>query len=264
MHHALMDLSLDPEAIAHYHAHGWTIVRSACAAAELDTLRGAWDELFGRLPQAVVDLTGDGVRQLASPCRLDATLGRLLTDGALGRAASTLLACDEVRLLQDVALVKPARVGGRIGWHQDHDYAAYLTPVHTLAIRVALDPEDEESGAMAVIDGSHRWDVRLRVSDRNWFIEDGALETLAPPLRDQLEQRRVLLALAPGDVSIHHCLVLHGSGPNRSDRPRRTLGFHVFDAACRLNVGGLRDRTHAALFETDEDGRLIGARFPSL
>lgn len=264
MHDAVMDLSLAPEQVAHYQEHGWLVVRGACGPDEVEVLRGAWELLLGRFPSAVMDLTGDGVHQLASPCRIDPTLGRLLDDGVLGAAAATLLACDAVRLLQDVALMKPPRVGGRIGWHQDHDYAAYLTPVRTLAARIALDPEDADSGAMAVISGSHRWDVRLRVAERNWFIEDGALETLAPALRAQVEARRVLLALAPGDVSFHHCLTLHGSGPNRSERPRRTLGFHLFDGACRLDVEGLRDPAHAAFFETDDEGHLVGQRFPRL
>lgn len=259
-----MDLSLVPEQVAHYQEHGWVVVRGACVPAEVDALRGAWEQLFARFPSAVMDLTGDGVHQLASPCRFDATLGRLLTDGVLGRAAATLLACDAVRLLQDVALMKPPRVGGRVGWHQDHDYAAYLSPVHTIAARIALDTEDADSGAMAVVSGSQRWDLRLRVSERNWFIEDGALETLAPALRAQVEARRALLTLAPGDVSFHHCLTLHGSGPNRSGQPRRTLGFHVFDAACRLNVDGLQDPAHAAFFETDDEGRLVGERFPKM
>lgn len=259
-----MKLSLGSDDLVHFREYGWHIARGACDPAQVRALRDAWDELFARFPMAVADVTGGGMYQLTSPCRLDPTLASLLTDGDLGRAAAQVLACDEVRLLQDVALLKPALVGGRIGWHQDYDYAGYLTPIHTVAFRIALDTEDVESGAMAVIDGSHTWDVRLRVAERNWFIHDGALETLAPSLREQIPARTRVLALAPGDVSIHHCLTLHGSGPNHSEYARRTLGFQIFDGACRLNVAALADPSHAAYFELDGDGHLIGESFPRL
>lgn len=257
-----MNLSISPDDVAHYRAHGWLVVRDAFSAHEIDDLRAAWTDLFARFPHAVADLTGRGVHQLASPCRLDAELSRLLDDGHLGRAVAALHECAAVRLLQDVALLKPAQVGGVVGWHTDQDYARYLDPAETIALRIALDVEDSNSGAMSVIDGSHRWAFDLTTPGRNWFIEDGALETLPPDLRAQVDARRTTLALRPGDVSVHHCRTLHGSGPNGSEHPRRTLGFHFFDAACRLNVAALPDPAHAAFFETDDDGHLVGDRFP--
>jgi ectoine hydroxylase-related dioxygenase (phytanoyl-CoA dioxygenase family) len=30
-----------------------------------------------------------------------------------------------------------------------------------------------------------------------------------------------------GEVSVHHVLTFHGSGPNMSDRPRRSLAVHL-------------------------------------
>src|SRR5262249_6565382 len=48
-----------------------------------------------------------------------------------------------------------------------------------------------------------------------------------------------LLELEPGDVTIHHCLLLHGSGPNRSNRARKTLILRMFDGDCRLDPARL-------------------------
>jgi ectoine hydroxylase-related dioxygenase (phytanoyl-CoA dioxygenase family) len=42
--------------------------------------------------------------------------------------------------------------------------------------------------------------------------------------------RRVLkvpLNLQKGQVSFHHSLMIHGSGPNRSDAPRRSIAVHL-------------------------------------
>ena len=61
--------------------------------------------------------------------------------------------------------------------------------------------------------------------------------------------------IAPGDVSIHHCLTLHGSGPNRSGRPRRTIILPMFDSDCRLDAARLpKGAEH--YFPTDGDGAL--------
>jgi ectoine hydroxylase-related dioxygenase (phytanoyl-CoA dioxygenase family) len=66
-----------------------------------------------------------------------------------------------------------------------------------------------------------------------------------------------------GDVTIHHCLTLHGSDPNRSSRPRKTIVTHLFSGDCRL----VPDRLPAAQlhhFSTDEDGHLTAPAFPQL
>ena len=69
------------------------------------------------------------------------------------------------------------------------------------------------------------------------------------------------LPLAPGDISIHHCLTLHGSPSNTSDRPRRTILLRMFDAACTLVPSKLPPGAEA-FFATDADGHLSAAGFP--
>ena len=73
-----------------------------------------------------------------------------------------------------------------------------------------------------------------------------------------------MLELAPGDVSLHHCLTLHGSDENRSERPRRTIVTHVVADACRVVRERLPSAKAVRHFQTDAAGRLAGERFPVL
>jgi hypothetical protein len=51
----------------------------------------------------------------------------------------------------------------------------------------------------------------------------------------------VAVELEAGDVSMHHTRTLHGSAPNRSERPRRLLLF-TFAAADSWPLAGVADR----------------------
>jgi ectoine hydroxylase-related dioxygenase (phytanoyl-CoA dioxygenase family) len=37
----------------------------------------------------------------------------------------------------------------------------------------------------------------------------------------------VVPRLGRGDVTFHHCGTVHGSGPNHTDRPRRSMAIHL-------------------------------------
>jgi ectoine hydroxylase-related dioxygenase (phytanoyl-CoA dioxygenase family) len=74
----------------------------------------------------------------------------------------------------------------------------------------------------------------------------------------------VLLELAPGDVSLHHCLTLHGSDESRSATPRRTIVTHLVAGACRVVPERLPSAEALRHFQTDATGRLAGDRFPTL
>jgi ectoine hydroxylase-related dioxygenase (phytanoyl-CoA dioxygenase family) len=161
-----------------------------------------------------------------------APLDAIARDSRFGALVAAALGASRVQLLQDSLLYKPPHDGGTVEWHQDHTYTGYLNRV--VSLRIALLPEDASNGCMRVVDGSHTWgpvgDVRA--------LRESRVDSIAAGLSD--EQRAALadarpLELAPGDISIHHCLTLHGSAPNDSARARRTIILRMFDGACELD-----------------------------
>jgi phytanoyl-CoA hydroxylase len=79
-----------------------------------------------------------------------------------------------------------------------------------------------------VVPGSHRGPVL----DHH---HDGVFAGAVPP--DGFAEQAVPIELHAGDISIHHARLLHGSAPNRSQRPRRFLLFEYAAADAWPLVG---------------------------
>jgi Phytanoyl-CoA dioxygenase (PhyH) len=201
-----------------------------------------------------------GLYEVTGLAGAHAGLAAIARDRRFGELAARALGARRIQHLQDSLLYKPARTGRTVEWHRDHTYVGFLVPARVVTIRIALGPETEDSGCMRVVDGSHAWgpidDVRA--------LSESHVASLVPALSP--EQREALagarsLRLGPGDVSIHHCLTLHGSGPNRADTPRRTIILRMFDAECRIDRSRLPPGAEAH-FPCDAGDHLSTERFP--
>ncbi|MDA0749008.1 MAG: phytanoyl-CoA dioxygenase family protein, partial [bacterium] len=125
-------------------------------------------------------------------------------------------------LFQDMALIKPPRIGREKPWHQDCAY--FDIPIDTTVAGVwfALDEATPENGCLHIIPESHKEGPRLHFRRRDWQICD----TDVPVARD------VMVPLQPGGCLIWHGLTHHGSPTNHSDKGRRALQFHYKPQSC--------------------------------
>lgn len=115
---------------------------------------------------------------------------------------------------------KSGRDDRHVTWHQDATHW-HLTDPRAVTAWVALTPSTRENGCVRVLPGTHRHVVAHRDSgDRLNMLGMG--EEVAAPVDGAAAQD---MALAPGEMSLHHPLVIHGSEPNRSGA-RRT-GFAI-------------------------------------
>jgi ectoine hydroxylase-related dioxygenase (phytanoyl-CoA dioxygenase family) len=243
---------------AEFERDGHVVIRGVIPPAELAAFHDVFMSLVPELPYPPGP---DGViRELTGLARQYEPLLRIACDRRFGALVAQALGAARVQLLQDSLLYKPAREGGSVEWHQDRTYIGYLEPARVATLRIALVPEDEHNGRMLVVDGSHRWGaVGL---DRSLTATNVA--SLVPHLSvdQQAEVARARsLPLAAGDVSIHHCLTLHGSPPNHGAAPRRTILLRMFDATCRLVPAKLPPGAEP-YFPTDAHGHLAEAGFP--
>ncbi len=242
-----------------FREHGWLVVRGVASAARVTELERALDAV---IPGASYPAWGDRVVEVAGISRASAELERHARDAAVARLAAAALGAGSVQLLQDTAFVKPASSGARVAWHQDYTYLGFLDRPSIVTARLALTPCTIESGCLRVIDGSHTWGLPARdLSLRAAEVED-ALAALPPARRADARRAERVIELEPGDLSLHHCLLFHGSGENRSPSARKTLAVRLMDAECRLDRARLPSHDAEAHFPTDPRGRLTGASFP--
>ncbi|HEX3185044.1 MAG TPA: phytanoyl-CoA dioxygenase family protein [Pyrinomonadaceae bacterium] len=121
----------------------------------------------------------------------------------------------------NLVFYKPPHDAGYASWHQDSVYSGWhLTP--SVSAWIALTVSEPANGCMRVIPGTHKQGVleHDNVQDPNLLNKRGERLRM-----DVDESQAVDVVLKPGEMSLHHTNIVHGSNPNTSDGPR--IGFIV-------------------------------------
>jgi hypothetical protein len=131
--------------------------------------------------------------------------------------------------------VKEARDPAFVSFHQDATYWGLSSP-DVVTAWVAFTPSTRESGCMQVLPASHLADVLPHV-DRPHAHN---LLTRGQEVAVDVDPAALVdLELAPGEMSLHHVRLVHGSGPNRSDD--RRIGFAIRYIPTHVRQLGGRD-----------------------
>jgi chlorinating enzyme len=108
-----------------------------------------------------------------------------------------------------------------ISWHQDSTYWG-LSHADIVTAWIAFSPSTSESGCMQVVPGTHH---REQVAHKDTFAENNLLSR-GQEIAVEVDPKDVVdVVLRPGEMSLHHVRLFHGSEPNRSTEPR--IGFAV-------------------------------------
>jgi phytanoyl-CoA hydroxylase len=127
--------------------------------------------------------------------------------------------------VQTMLYFKPPGARGQ-AVHQDQYYLR-VRPGTCIAAWMALDRCDEQNGCLEVLPGSQDWPVLCTIpADTSKSFTD-----VTVPLPDDAEL--VSMIMEPGDVLFFNGSLVHGSGPNRSDRFRRSLVGHYVEGDAR-------------------------------
>jgi len=116
---------------------------------------------------------------------------------------------------------KEARSPSFVSWHQDATYWGLSTDdVITAWVAFAVAPV--ESGAMKFWPGSH---LRNQLEHRDTFAADNLLSRGQEIAVDVPAGEGVDVVLKAGEMSLHHVLLVHGSGPNTT--ADRRIGYAI-------------------------------------
>ena len=134
---------------------------------------------------------------------------------------------------------KPPRSGGFVGWHQDITYWGLEPAEQVATVWLGLSDAKPDNGCMCYIPGSHRGGARehQQLMDENNMLL-GAQEVA---LSGEEENRITAVPLEPGQFSIHHSRLLHGSYGNESQRPRIGLSINYMSTAVRQTGNNGKD-----------------------
>ena len=128
--------------------------------------------------------------------------------------------------------IKEARDPGFVSWHQDATYWG-LSSSDVSTVWIAMSAANRVSGCMKFIAGTHRQQVK----HADTFDQDNLLTRGQEIAVEVDEAHAVHVELKPGQASLHHVLLVHGSEPNRSDDRRIGLAIRYIPTRLRQAVG---------------------------
>ncbi len=224
--------------VAAYDRDGYLVVRGLVPAEVLDAAErgmapfyaGDVDAPFpGRTRFDSFDWRpdqGDVLRKNDYASRMVTDLATLVQWPGIGAFAAGLARADEIRLFHDQLLYKPAGLDtddGKVGWHTDRQYWQTCSSEEMLTCWVPFHDCDERVGGVSFVAGSHRWPPHEGL---DFFSVDLAAQEAAMGAAGR-ESTAVVPDLRRGDVTFHSCRTVHGSGPNRTAAPRRSMAIHL-------------------------------------
>jgi len=132
--------------------------------------------------------------------------------------------------------IKEARDPAFVSWHQDSTYWGLSEP-DVVTAWVAFSESSVESGAMRMIPGTHT----EQVPHRETLAPDNLLSRGQEVMVEVDEARAVDVVLHPGEMSLHHVRMFHGSPPNRSADRRIGYSIRYVPTHVRQIAAGPRD-----------------------
>ncbi len=127
-----------------------------------------------------------------------------------------------------------------ISWHQDLTYWG-LTDNHEVTAWIALSQASVQSGCMKFVPGSHAGSI---VEHRDTFDEHNLLSRGQELAVDVDEANAVNVVLEPGEMSLHHGQVFHGSNANQSSDRRIGLAIRYITPDMKQSID---EKTNATL-----------------
>lgn len=224
--------NVNEDDIQFFRDHGYLIIHDAFTLSEVDK---ALHDLVELIAGNVPDFTGihyeakardvlenivgearqDVVRKLAYFVNYAPDLKALSDHPKLLTALRKIIG-EEPDMFQDMALIKPPRIGREKPWHQDFAYFNLPQGTQVVGVWIALDEATIDNGCMHIIPGTHLEGPHIHFQRRDWQICDTDVQI----------NRCMAVPLKPGSCLFFDGLLHHGTPPSQSDKRRRAVQYH--------------------------------------
>jgi non-haem Fe2+, alpha-ketoglutarate-dependent halogenase len=216
---------LSPEAVARYHRDGFYFPVPVMSEVEAGALRAQLEAFEARSGQPLAGNYRHKVHLLFT------WAWDLVHHAPILDVVESVLGPD-ILCWTTNSFIKEARDPGFVSWHQDSTYWGLSTP-DVMTAWVAFSPSSIEAGAMKMIPGSHG----EQVSHRDTFNKHNLL-TRGQEIAVEVDQSKAVdIVLRPGEMSLHHVRIFHGSEPNRTDDRRIGLAIRYIPTHVRQIIG---------------------------
>ena len=240
-------LTIDDDDVDAFARDGFLIREQIIDGATVQWLREEMERSFqgdydsGLLPDEVNWSPGGDqhvTRQICNVWKSNRALAALILNPATGQAVARLNSWPGARLAQDNLLHKPpaadGKPGGSLGMHQDSAYAGWAAPRLMSTVWIALDDVTQAGGTMEFAKGSHLWGAAPPIEAFHNPSDYQSDFRRAAAAAGVLDPDMVPVEVPAGGGSIHHGWLWHGSGPNSTANPRRSVVSHTISSDARF------------------------------
>ena len=169
------------------------------------------------------------LRKIENTRALSPCFTQLAAHPRLVAIVQSLLGAD-LLLFRSTLMLKPAFHGSAHALHQDSAYWP-MEPPALVTASIALNDATPDNGCIKVIPGSHHWGLQ------EWGHIAQQQEAPLTNREDLNCSRQIDVPLAAGSAVLFHSLMVHGSGPNQTDRARNTALYAYFSPHVRYVPG---------------------------
>ena len=209
-------MGLTAQQIADFERDGYCCPVDLLSPDQAAELRAEFEACEARYPDQL-HATNRNNAHLVLPC-LDALVHHETVLDAVESLYGPNLLC-----FGTVLFIKEPGDTAFVSWHQDATYMG-IEPHEGVTAWIALSPATPEAGCMRAIPGSHQDPVRRHLDS---FGADNIL-TRGQVAQGVDETQAVDMPLQPGQMSLHHMRLIHGSRPNRSAGRRIGLAIQAY------------------------------------
>jgi phytanoyl-CoA hydroxylase len=238
-------MTLTADQLRQYEEQGFVVIENLVPPEEVEALLERLEEYaYERRPAGQVRIQieprvargevqvarkGDAVRKMEGLVEHDDLFQALGLRPNIVSVVASLLGPD-LKMFRNAVLMKLPQVGSAKGMHQDSPYWP-IEPMALASCWIALDPATEENGCMTAAPGSHRWGPLPHVHVTDDFVVDE---------KEYDPAQVVAVPMPAGAGLLFHSLLLHGTAPNTSSRPRRAITLSYMSSQSRYTGSGPR------------------------
>ena len=204
---------LTTDQLNHYKDKGYISPVNALTSSEAKEIRDEIEKIENKWPGALEGINRNYIH-LISPIFNKICLNKNILDVVQSIIGKNILICGTT------LFIKNPNEKGFVSYHQDAKYIG-LEPHNWVTVWLAVTDANEHNGCMRMLPGSHKENLKTHEQK----FDDNNLLTRGQTIKGVPLNKTEPVILKAGQVSLHHPLVVHGSGLNKSND--RRIGFVI-------------------------------------
>ena len=205
--------SLNSKQLKDYEDHGYVAPIDVLSLEEAEEIKKEIEQIEKKWPKELIGLRRNNIHYISPIFDKVCHNSKILDD------VESIIGKD-ILVGGTTLFIKDPDKKGFVSWHQDAKYIGF-EPYNWVTAWLAITDANEENGCMRMWSGSHKENIK----DHKDTYDKNNLLTRGQTVPNVPIEKTTLNILKAGQLSLHHPMIVHGSGPNKSNQ--RRIGFVI-------------------------------------